>query len=278
MKVAFCLVGLAGGINDKFGGLPVDFKRGYKHYKKHILDKNDCDVFIHSWSVQFEKEVKEAYKPKKSIFEKQIIFDKPNFLLKISSKNALRKHSIYSRWYSTKKVIELKKEYERENNFKYDCVFLTRFDVAFFKDVVFKNYDMNKFYAAYATDYYTEEGVKILNVDYHKLAKTMDTSKWVRKPSGYPEVKNQGLADLWFFSNSEAMDKFSVLYDHLDEYFKEIKDAHNIFAMFNTKICNNHLLAEIHLRKNDMLKQLDFTLNRFDDFELVRRKFFDISK
>ena len=39
----------------------------------------------------------------------------------------------YSRWYSTKKVIELKKKYEIKNNFKYDLVFLTRLDWAFIK-------------------------------------------------------------------------------------------------------------------------------------------------
>lgn len=278
MKVAFCLYGLAGGINDKFGGLPVDFKIGFEHYKKHILDKNDCDVFIHTWSVGFEKGIKESYKPKKSLFERQIMFHKPNLLLKLANKDPLRIHSIRSRWYSTKKVIGLKKEFEEKNGFRYDCVFLTRFDVAFFTDVYFNQFDMGKFYAAHANNYYTQDGKKILNKEFNQTKKTMDVSNLVRKPSGYPYEKKGGIADYWFFSNSEAMDKFSALYDNLGKYFLEVRLAHPIAALHNMKVFNNHLLAVRHLREINMLDNLDFAFNRFDDFELVRRQFFGIEK
>lgn len=278
MKVAFCLYGLAGGINDKFGGLPVDFNIGFEHYKKHILDKNDYDVFIHTWSVNFEKEIKEIYKPKKSIFEKQIIFHKPNLIYKLLSAEPKRLNNIYSRWYSTKKAIELKQEYEKENNFKYDCVFVTRFDVAFFTDVLFEKYDMTKFYAAIGSKYYTSDGTRILNRDFRRVSKELENFKLVRKQFGYPHDKKMGIMDYWFFSNSDAMDKFSTLYDNIGKYLKEIRKEHSLFSKFNYRIYNNHVLAVRHLNELKMLDKLDFTLNMFDDFELVRRRFFGVGR
>lgn len=262
MRVAFCLNGLASGFNAKYGGQPVDFKIAFDHYKKHILDKNDCDVFIHTWSVESEKELKEIYKPKKSIFEKQIIFHKPNFLHKLVNNNPELKNNTYSRWYSTKKTIELKKQYEEEHNFKYDCVFVTRFDLAFFSDVIFKDYNMDKFYAAHAGRYFSPEDTPLPNNLYYSTKKKIDMSKYTYKHLGFP-YNGEGLSDLWFFSNSENMDKFSTLYDHIDKYL------HNGCPL------SNHLLPLHHLRELEILHKLEFTLYRFRDFALVRRKFFD---
>lgn len=278
MKVAFCLYGLAGGVNDKFGGLPVDFKTGFEHYRKHILGKNDCDVFIHTWSVQFEKQIREIYRPKKALFEKQIVFHEPNFLQKLTNNEPKRINNIYSRWYSTKKSIELKRQYEEERGFKYDCVFITRFDVAFFADLIFSKYNMGNFYAACAGNYYTPEGEKIMNRDYHKIKNTMDTSKLEFRPSGYPYVKGGGIPDYWFFSGSEEMDRFSSLYGNLGKYLGETKKSHSAFGRLNMRIYSNHVLAVRHLRETGMLDKLKFTLKRFDDFELVRRQFLDVQK
>ena len=59
-------------------------------------------MFIHCWDEKYEKEIVKLYKPKKSKFEKQIVFDE----------NDIRRHFIESRWYGAKQVNELKKEYE----------------------------------------------------------------------------------------------------------------------------------------------------------------------
>ena len=82
MKIALCLVGIIGSKTDKhgYGGEHSEvLNLGYKHYKKHILDKNDVDVFVHSWSTGMKDEILEAYKPKKHIIEKQIVFDIPDY-------------------------------------------------------------------------------------------------------------------------------------------------------------------------------------------------------
>tara|TARA_Y100001938_G_C7971414_1_gene369523 strand:- start:333 stop:869 length:537 start_codon:yes stop_codon:yes gene_type:complete len=49
-------------------------------------------------------------------------------------------------WYSRQKTIQLAEEYEKENDFKYDHVILTRFDIAFMKKFNFDDYDRSKLY------------------------------------------------------------------------------------------------------------------------------------
>jgi hypothetical protein len=41
----------------------------FNHVKKHILDVNDIDIFIHSWDVDLKEEIVSLYKPKGSKFE-----------------------------------------------------------------------------------------------------------------------------------------------------------------------------------------------------------------
>ena len=76
MRVAFCLVGIVGSSNFGMGlGKPIDFRLGHHFHKKHILDNNDVDVFIHSWSTQYKYGIINSYKPKKHLVEEQKVFD-----------------------------------------------------------------------------------------------------------------------------------------------------------------------------------------------------------
>ena len=118
MKIALCLMGVVGAAENKYGvGHPIDPRIGHYFYKKHIFDCNDVDVFIHSWSTDFEKEFIELYNPKKYLIEKQINFNQ----------NDVRTNSVASRWYSTATSINLKSSYEKENNIEYDFVMVGRF-------------------------------------------------------------------------------------------------------------------------------------------------------
>ena len=110
MRIAFCLVGIVGSVQGKYGldgttnstkGLPVDFRIGHHFHKKHIFDHNDVDVFIHSWSNEFKDQLLDLYQPKKYIIEEQIDF----------KQNTHRMNSICSRWYSTAISVGLKKQY-----------------------------------------------------------------------------------------------------------------------------------------------------------------------
>lgn len=244
MKSALCLFGIIGGTRGKDGaGDPVDIEVCYKSYKDHIIDINNCDVFMHSWSTEVRNQLLELYKPKDFLIEPQIDF---------SSKVKNREKSkylfnAYSRWYSTKKVVELKTQYEKENNFKYDWVMVGRFDILFFVDFLFKNLDPKYFHAA------------IWNA-----APTYLPEKKIIKP---PDQLNQSqtlkaLLDFFFVANSDMMNKFSTVYDHLDEH-ERIADR-----------LSQHADAWEHIKNviGDPKKVIQYSLLRWFDFELYRRK------
>ena len=147
MKIALCLSGLIGNAEKWLNGPELDYNYGYQYLKDSILDFGDIDVFIHSYSTGHEQGLKDLYKPIKSIFE-----ENPDFKLRGEiSKEDLPSPYAYclkSMWYSRKKVVELARQHETENSFKYDLVLLTRFDIALFKKFEFNKYNTSKLYIA----------------------------------------------------------------------------------------------------------------------------------
>jgi hypothetical protein len=226
MKIAVLMHGMVGN-TDKYGtGKYVDPAISHKHFKKHIINVNDSvDVFMHSWSVDFENKLKELYSPVNQVFEDQIVFDfeyavgdpsgpggESNRWVdgKFKGVENLRFHSMFSRWYSAKIANDLKKEHEDKNNFKYDFVMLTRYDLAYLVDFNFNKFDPNKFYAI-------------------------------------PPVSNHGIQDLWFISNSETMDAFCHMYD----WIKQINH-------FPHKFTHSHWLAKHYIDQTGIVRNLDF--------------------
>lgn len=269
-RVAFCLFGLIGGVKgysrDNIIGSEDVLNIGYEHCKKHIFNKNlNVDVFIHTWSIDLEKEITQLYKPTKSIFQKQITFDIPNYIPRKEG----REFSQYSMSYSIKKVIELKARYEKENNFKYDLVMLTRFDLAFEEDFIFNKFDPAYFYAA---NWYSRINLFGFIPIYI--------------PMGYPYLGYGGLVDLWFISSSENMDKFSRLFDYLDEYNRPENCDRTEGGI------SNHSLVRYHLQKVGLSNKIRFVFNHLgwktsrphflfrwyspkESTPLVRRKYFN---
>jgi hypothetical protein len=128
MKIAICFSGqLRTGIEN------------YPNIKEICADiYDDCDFFIHTWDFcqyksynlsrifkkptiepaeKFEK-FKELYSPKKMVVDGK----HDDYI------NTLQ-HGIQPLWYSFWKSVELKKQYELENNFKYDYVIKLRPDL-----------------------------------------------------------------------------------------------------------------------------------------------------
>ncbi len=216
MKIALCLHGLVGTI-DKYGKGIVDIppRVGHEHFKRHIVDvNNEVDTFIHTWSVDWEEGLKELYNPVAMTAEEQPDF-KMKGNLKEMAKKAMkdatfegpdlatfmnRTQAIYCRWKSTQKVLNLLKESGKQ----YDYVLLTRFDVAFLVDFVFKNYDSNKSYAM--------------------------------GPAGPTYDGIQHINDLWFFANQENMIKFSNLFDSLEE------EKYKLHINSNHALARQHLI------------------------------------
>jgi hypothetical protein len=128
MKIAVCFSG--------------QIRTGVENYQniREIFGElyNCCDFFIHTWDFckyksynlskiskkptiepaeKFEK-FKELYSPKKMIVDVNGV-----------GYEAAEKYGIQALWYSFWKSVELKKEYELENNFKYDYVIKFRTDL-----------------------------------------------------------------------------------------------------------------------------------------------------
>ncbi|MFH0806311.1 MAG: hypothetical protein V1885_01125 [Candidatus Brennerbacteria bacterium] len=211
MRIAFCLHGFAGGKNIT-SGLPVDFAPAYEHFREHIFNVNNVDVFIHAWNPELEKDLHALYRPVAASFEKMVMFDA----------SPTKRHGIYSRWSSFKKAVELKRQHEEREGFKYDFVMVARFDLLFFRDVRFGDYDPKYFYVP----------------------------RW-------DGDSREGVSDLWFFSNSRAMDRFATLFDVLDSYLPAVE-------------LSNHVLARHHLEKLGMLPSVKPLFKKPEDFTLTR--------
>ena len=183
MRIAFCLYGLVGSATEKYGlGADIDYRIGHHLNEKYIFDKNDTiDVFIHSWSTDYEKGLVDVYKPKNYIIEKQIDF----------KQISVRQNSIASRWYSLAMTNQLKSVYEEKNNFKYDWVMLSRFDYVFNKNLIFKDLDNKYFYISH-----------------------------IMECIGGPCVCDawEMYSDPWFFGNSSDIDLFSTMYEKWGTY------------------------------------------------------------
>lgn len=143
VRIALCLHGVVGYLyTDKrrrrWCG-DVDYRIGLEHYRQHLFaDNPDVDVFIHSWSTQYEEQLVRDYQPKRQLFQTQMDFGKDTTAL-----NFLK-----SRWYSTKAVVDLKRAHEQKTGVTYDWVMLSRFDLALLKVLDFTQYDPQMFYAA----------------------------------------------------------------------------------------------------------------------------------
>lgn len=263
MKIALCLYGLVGSVSDKNGvGQPLNPEIAFKLNHKNLISGNDVDIFMHSWSLGHRERLLELYKPKKFIIEQQLEFPDSSALVdnikfkeklcdiykKIFSPNSFKKSyseraqyafRAYSRWYSNKKALELKKEYESETRIKYDCVMILRLDVGFYTKLDWNSYDLNYFYASNWNDAPSKHNNFQNNFDNKHLGK--------------------GFLDLWFFSNSEYMDQFSKLFDHINEY--------NI---------SPHYSSYEHVR--GFTNNIKYTKYRWTDFEMIRRKEFASDK
>ena len=225
MKVALCLHGTVGNVytnkkNYEYKN-DVDYRIGLEHYKKHLFNHNDVDIFIHCWNKKYKDEIISDYSPKNHIFENQIDFG-------LETK---RLSFMKSRWFSQKRVLSLKKEYEEKNNFKYDYVMVSRFDLALKSNLIFENFDSNKFWAPNDQE-------------------TVESSR-----------HTEMFLDYFFFSNSQNMDNFGALYDNLDSIREWKKNNLN-------KDLNAHEDSFLFTKMLEL--NVDYMFTESKDHDLVR--------
>ena len=236
MKIALLLTGLVGSLKgksyDQQGGENIILETCFEKFDEHLFSKNDVDVFFHTWDIQYEKELVKKYSPKGYEVQKQKIFT--NIIP--PSTNRVQAH--YSKWYSIQKAVGLKQDYEKLNNFQYDFVLQSRFDLVWKRDLIFDNLDKEKFYIP-------------------------RTSKG-GQPWGWPHKNNNHeIGDLFFLSNSELMNKFGELYEDINPY---------LLAGCPTFLgISNHMLAKWHLKELGLIPdKVELVFDDRTDFEICR--------
>jgi hypothetical protein len=148
IKVALCMRGAVSKTsgafsckNDLYSNAEyVDYNACYNSIKKHIIDSNasnfSIDVFCHGWNVDLETDIVSKYKPVKYKFENNSNYN--DDILKLCKYET--DFGGISQALAFKKAIELKEEYETENNLQYDIVILYRYDVLLWKDMNLNEY------------------------------------------------------------------------------------------------------------------------------------------
>ena len=202
MKVAVCLHGLARGSSVQADGA---FAENYSTLLKKI---SGADIFIHSWDEDIKRHLVKIFSPVDSFFESQKNFSEEISLFRgvqFHDNTGINQGDLFktlSFLYSRKKSVQLKTQHEKNNNFKYDVVLVSRFDVGY------HNNGLNK--------------TSHLNFD-----PALDMSKIYQ---AYWDQTNAGASDHWFYSNSENINYLSTLYDKLPEYL----DTYSKY----TNLCN----------------------------------------
>lgn len=139
MKIAICIA-----------GQPRAYAQGYEYLKRNLLDKYDCDIFLHTWvnKVYRYSDIYEKYKPvaghcENPLENRDVINAK--YMNTPDAKN-WPPYATVSAFYSMFTCLWLKTEYEIEQNVKYDWVVKTRFDYAVNGVIPFDQLDKNKLY------------------------------------------------------------------------------------------------------------------------------------
>tara|TARA_R110002167_G_scaffold53699_21_gene153704 strand:- start:1635 stop:2543 length:909 start_codon:yes stop_codon:yes gene_type:complete len=257
MRVAVCV-----------SGSLRQFKSCYENLVEHLFSVNGCeyDFFLSSWDskirhhkVDFEDEgtFEEAislYKPKKYNYE---IYnnEKRNELANLSGliehqrkygggKSLKRqfKHKVTGGWYAHNyigqlyniyKANELKKDYEKENNFKYDLSIRIRYDAWVTRGGLTKT----------ICDNIKED--EILVSEY----------LWQNK-----EPWTTGPDDKFAIGTSESMDMFSSMYTNFPKLLEQHMKEHEAFIITHpsiVRICENNKLK---LTKVDVVVQVYYKL------------------
>ena len=194
MKTAVCLYGL---YNHHYSDSGM---KGFEQITDRILSKvPNADFFCHSWSTSNREEILSNYSPKRYIIEEQVDFSSNvnsidlDYFLTTPHRDWMYLFRAFSFYYTRAKALILKKDYEEENGFKYDCVISCRFDLGQ------RDRHWNGKYF-----------VSRINFDPSLDMNNVYSAMW--------DQLNAGMADQWFYSNSTNMDHFIEIYEKLPLY------------------------------------------------------------
>lgn len=210
MKIALCLHGMFDSPMDKTSnGLD-----GREYIQKHILDKGDVDVFVHSWDLEKQGLIEAMYQPKVSLFESQKDFTE------LINERGLDKlegcprppQSVLSHLYSVTEVMKLPYQ---QTDAKYDIIVKTRFDLG--------RINRNTSGPGKGNPY----PVQCINFQTDIVEDKIYMANW--------NHFHMGPADMWFYGSPKVMVEFTTLYNFLEEQMKIDSEFHQ----FATQIENN---------------------------------------
>tara|TARA_R110000824_G_scaffold28258_2_gene95165 strand:+ start:6391 stop:7128 length:738 start_codon:yes stop_codon:yes gene_type:complete len=198
MKAALCLHGLFDSLEDKSSkGL-----NGYQYIKKHILEYPglDTDIYIHSWQPELKKSIINLYNPKDHTFENQIDFSSTAASLGLNLPiNYPRPPArVLSHFYSIGQVFQLLKKHK---GLSYDLVIKSRFDLG----------QIN----TSATWTPNVSHVGCINFNPSNDLSRINMAYWKDE-----FMTQEGPPDAWFYSNYEAMECFSTIYEEIVGYIQ----------------------------------------------------------
>jgi hypothetical protein len=190
MRIALCLHGLFNSATDSTS-LGLD---GYNYIKKHILDKGDVDVFVHSWQPELTNVISDLYNPKLALYEQQRDFTQ---LINERGLNGLGMasrppFSVLSHFYSIQQAFQLLDS----SNEKYDIVIKSRFDLGRINRISVQGNPTPAQFINFQTDIVND---KLYQADWSSF--------------------NEGPSDVWFYGSQSIMKPFSTIYNELEPEF-----------------------------------------------------------
>lgn len=182
MKIALCLSGLMRTFDSTFSALQENL----------LSSGHQIDIFIHTWdrldrnihSLNIDQ-VRSIYQPKKLIVEQYKTLPVNAIMEEKNIQHKRDVASILAMYYKIKLCNDLKSQYEKENDFTYDCVIRFRPDIRLDEKLDLKKFDLTKINIPSFGDYF-------------------------------------GINDQIAISNSSNMNIYCSVFDHLDEYIKEL--------------------------------------------------------
>ena len=190
----------------------------------------------------------EKYQPKKILVEPQIKLESDPEYTMLMTENPTPLSLITNVFYTKWKVNELRKDYQKDNNIKYDFVIQARLDL-WFKTP----FDIEK-YIIYRAVINTKG---IINIDISsKLFYASD--RWIQNYDR-DDILYAGGSDVMYFGTPDVLDKATSLYNNIHKYDLAKTYYSNEYLMLFNAI--QHGLEPVKIRYE---KDIDFGILRTD--------------
>lgn len=227
MKIAICFYGLHPDECWKNQSIKED--KCYDYWMNNVINKNDCDIFVHSFSTKKKELLK--YKPKSYLFEDVEYFR--NNIIDKQHINYNRHNNMSNLYisYGIKKTCELMLDYSNKNHIEYDLILISRIDICWLNPINLNNLNINYFYS----------GI------------------WGK--NNYYSNKTGGFLSYWFISNKKYIIEFSKIFDNIYKYIEKYNSWHIITKIHTNTFINNSNIKYIF---NDICSNnVDMDLQRY---------------